>query len=128
MGVNRQAERHRLRRSPPPEREAGRWVELVDDAGRTFWLDAEIWTRPVPVRTPDEIPAPLAEALAAAARRGAAAAPVGPPPSLRFLHEALFFELRPEAVGLTPDAFAAVAPALTDALRAAGCAYVETED
>ena len=52
----------------PPERETDRWVELTDSAGRTFWLDVDIWMRPVPIRTRDEIPAPLVPVIEAAAK------------------------------------------------------------
>ena len=89
MGINRKAERHYVRRRPPPEREAERWIELADAAGRTFWLDVEIWLRPAPIRTRGEIPAPL---------------------------------------GLDAAAFAAVAPAVEEALLAAGCDFVEVAE
>lgn len=126
MGVQRPAEHHYVRRTPPPERDAERWMELVDGAGRTFWLDVDIWMRPVPIRSPAEIPTTLAEVVAETASR-----PVGPgesAPFLRFLHEALFYELLPSAVGLDEAAFEAAIPAIADALRAAGCEYVETEE
>ena len=122
MGVQRPAEHHYVRHRPPPEREADRWVELTASAGRTFWLDVEIWMRPVPIRTRSEIPAPLVPVIEAAAKNT-------PRPSvqssLRFLHESLFYELLPSALGLNEPAFAAVAPAIEAALLEAGCDYVE---
>ena len=124
MGTLRPAEHHFVRRRPPPEREAGRWIELSDASGRPFWLDTEIWVRPVPVRVPEEIPAPLAPVVAEAARRPVPSADAKPV-SLRFLHESLFFELQPAAAGLDAAAFAAAAPAIAEALRRAGCAYAE---
>lgn len=125
MGINRKAERHYVRRRPPPEREAERWIELADAAGRTFWLDVEIWLRPAPIRTRGEIPAPLRPAVEAAAK-----SPPRPPApgALRFLHEALFYELAPAALGLDAAAFAAVAPAVEEALLAAGCDFVEVAE
>ena len=125
MGVQRPAEHHYVRRRPPPERETDRWVELTDSAGRTFWLDVEIWMRPVPIRTRDEIPAPLVPVIEAAAK----SAPRPPAPgSLRFLFESLFYELLPSAVGLDEPAFAAVAPAIEEALLEAGCDFVEVAE
>ena len=125
MGVQRPAEHHYVRRRPPPEREADRWIELTDAAGRTFWLDVEIWMRPVPIRTRSEIPAPLVPVIEAAARSAAQTSAAG---SLRFLHEALYYELLPSSVELDEPAFAAVAPAIEAALLEAGCDYVETDD
>lgn len=125
MGVQRPAEHHYVRRRPPPEREANRWVELPDSAGRTFWLDVEIWMRPVPIRTHNEIPAPLAPAIKAAAKSASRPPAAG---SLRFLHEALYYELLPSAVGLDEPAFAAAAPAIEEALLEAGCDYVEVDE
>lgn len=125
MGVQRPAEHHYVRRRPPPEREADRWVELTDSAGRTFWLDVEIWMRPVPIRTRREIPAPLVPVIEAAAKN-ASRPPVSG--SLRFLHESLFYELLPSALGLDEPAFAAVAPAIEEALLEAGCDYVEVDE
>ena len=125
MGVQRPAEHHYIRRRPPPEREADRWVELTDSAGRTFWLDVEIWMRPVPIRTRSEIPAPLVPAIEAAARSAPHEPAVG---SLRFLHEMLYYELLPSAVGLDEPAFAAVAPTIEAALLEAGCDYVEVDE
>ncbi|MBR1835842.1 MAG: hypothetical protein IJ783_01005 [Kiritimatiellae bacterium] len=142
MGVQRPAERHFVRRRPPPEREAARWVELADSSGRVFWLDAGIWMRPVQIRSPEDVPSPLAAALAAAASgcntREAERPPSGPAapaatsrgqaPSLRFLHEALFYELLPSAVGLDDETFAASVTAFAAALEAAGCEYSEIEN
>ena len=125
MGIQRPAEHHYVRRRPPPEREADRWVELTDSAGRTFWLDVEIWMRPVPIRTRSEIPEPLVPVIEAAAKT-ASRPPV--PGSLLFLHESLFYELLPSAVGLDEPAFAAAAPAIEEALLEAGCDYVEVDE
>ena len=125
MGVQRPAEHHYVRRRPPPEREADPWVESTDSAGRTFWLDVEIWMRPVPIRARDEIPAPLVPVIEAAAK----SAPRSPVPgSLRFLHETLYYEPLPSAVGLDEPAFAATAPAIEEALLEAGCDYVEVDE
>ena len=124
MGVQRPAGHHYVRR-PPPEREADRWVELTDSAGRTFWLDVEIWMRPVPIRTPSEIPAPLVPVVEAAAKSTPRPPVQG---SLRFLLESLFYELLPSAVGLDEPAFAAAAPAIEEALLKAGCDYVEVDE
>jgi hypothetical protein len=126
MGVQRPAEHHYVRRRPPPEREADRWIEVTGAAGRPVWLDAEIWMRPVPVRTHDRIPAPLAPAVDAAVRDASGAA--GGPATVRFLHESFYYELFPSAVGLDAPAFAAAAPAIEAALLAAGCDYVETAE
>ncbi len=125
MGVQRPAEHHYVRRRPPPEREEGRWIELTDAAGRTFWLDVEIWMRPVPIRTRSEIPAPLVPVIEAAARSAPQTPAAG---SLRFLHEALYYELLPSSVGLDEPAFAAAAPAIEAALLEAGCDYVEVDE
>ena len=125
MGVRRPAEHHYVRRRPPPEREADRWVELTDSAGRIFWLDVEIWMRPVPIRTPSEIPAPLVPVVEAAAKSTPRPPVQG---SLRFLLESLFYELLPSAVGLDEPAFAAVAPAIEEALLEAGCDYAEVDE
>ena len=125
MGIQRPAEHHYVRRCPPPEREADRWVELTDSAGRIFWLDVEIWMRPVPIRTPSEIPAPLVPVVEAAAKSTPRPPVQG---SLRFLLESLFYELLPSAVGLDEPAFAAVAPAIEEALLEAGCDYAEVDE
>ena len=81
--------------------------------------------RPVPIRTRDEIPAPLVPVIEAAAK----SAPRPPAPgSLRFLFESLFYELPPSAVGLDEPAFAAAAPAIEEALLEAGCDFVEVAE